>query len=108
MTMADIKDWLAVLASGGMILLAIALLYLRSQFVPREEGSRASAKIEALEDRVSKMEGELDHLPDKDVTHRLEMAIARLDGKFEILDERLKPVASVMTRMQDYLMDDRK
>lgn len=63
------------------------------------------AKIDVLEDRVSKVEGELRHLPDKDTAHRLEMAVARLEGRLETMDERLKPVAAMASRMQEHLLE---
>jgi uncharacterized coiled-coil protein SlyX len=63
------------------------------------------ARIDQLEDRVSKTEGELKHLPDKETAHRLEMAVARLEGRLETMDERLKPVAAMAARMQDHLLD---
>ncbi|QCI65538.1 DUF2730 family protein [Phreatobacter stygius] len=64
-------------------------------------------KIDQLDDRLTRAEGELEHLPDKDTAHRMKMAIARLEGRLETMDERLKPVAAMASRMQDYLIEDR-
>jgi len=105
MSMDTVKDWLGVFNT------ALALGAIVYAWVSRE-GREAHAevktqrdKIETLEDRVSKIEGEISHLPDKDTAHRMEIAIARLEGRLEIMDERLKPVAAMATRMQDYLME---
>lgn len=70
-----------------------------------ERMAKGDAKVERLEDKVASIEGEIKHLPDKDTAHRMEMAIARLEGKFETMDERLKPVAAMATRMQDYFVE---
>lgn len=61
-------------------------------------------KLDKVEDRVDRIENNLGHLPDKEITHRLEMAVERLGARMELLDERIKPVASMATRMQDFLM----
>jgi uncharacterized coiled-coil protein SlyX len=101
-----IKEWLSVVATGGVIASFILINWLRGQFTSVERFETAAKKIEILEDRVSKTEGQIEHLPDRNTAHRMEMAIARLEGRFEILDERLKPVSAMASRMQDYLMDE--
>lgn len=65
----------------------------------RQDG--AEQRIDVLEGRVDRVESEIEHLPDKDTAHRLEMAVARLEGKMETMDERLKPVAAIAARVQD-------
>jgi len=107
------KDWL------GLLNLALALGAVAYAWLSRE-GREAHAevkalkdseikplrdKVERLEDRTSKIEGEMSHLPDKDTSHRMEMAIARLEGQLAVMDERLKPVAAMAARMQDYVME---
>lgn len=62
-------------------------------------------RLNAAEQRISAIEGDIEHLPDKDATHRMEMAIARLEGRLEVMDERLKPVASIANRMNDILLE---
>lgn len=105
-------DGLIALAfSGFMILLA-------SKFITREHFSseRAlivgrldinSSKVEALEDRMTIMEKDIEHLPSRDATHRLELAVLRLEGKMETMDERLKPVAEMARRTQEHLLNDK-
>lgn len=75
-------------------------------------GRKAQADVEALrratdslDQRLTRVETDLEHLPDKDTAHRMEMAIARLEGRLEVMDERLKPVAAMATRMQEHLME---
>lgn len=66
-----------------------------------------ATRLDGVEDRVTRAEGELEHMPDRDTTHRLEMAIARLEGRMETMDERLKPIAAVSLRLQDMAMEGR-
>lgn len=63
-----------------------------------------SGKVDKVEERIAVIEAEMEHLPDRDATHRLELAIAKLEGRFDALDERLKPVAAMASRFQDYMI----
>jgi hypothetical protein len=64
--------------------------------------------FDRIDDRVSKLEFEVKHLPDKDTAHRLEMAVSRLEGQLHVMDERLKPVAAMASRMQEVMLEDRR
>ncbi|MBS7586422.1 DUF2730 family protein [Ancylobacter defluvii] len=56
--------------------------------------------------RLGAAEMTIRHLPDKDMSHRLEMAIARLEGRMETMDERLKPVAVMAARVQERMFEE--
>lgn len=103
-------DGLIAMAFTGLMIL------LSSKFVTREQqaaqigeiNGRVAAvaeKVELLEDRTSKIEGEIEHLPDKDITHRLELSLVEMKGELTAMNEKLRPVAATMTRMQDLLME---
>jgi len=66
--------------------------------------AKTNDKVEAMDRRVSTIESEMRHLPDRDATHRLEISIAELNGRLSTLDERLKPVAAISERMQELLL----
>lgn len=75
-------------------------------------GKAAEARVTMLETRIALQErlmtevkGELEHVPGKDSAHRLEMSVERLEGRFMVLDERLKPMASTVERLQEFLLD---
>ncbi|MBT9293318.1 hypothetical protein [Prosthecodimorpha staleyi] len=73
--------------------------------VVAEAAAEATDQAGALADRVTRLERDMEHLPDNETAHRMEMAIVRLEGRLETMDERLKPVASIATRMQEILME---
>lgn len=103
---------------GGLALLgSLATMVLSTKFVTREAHASAlgerdgrlktqGEKIEALEDRVFRIESDIKHLPDKDTAHRMELAIGRLEGRLESMDEKLKPVSKMADRMQEYLLEE--
>lgn len=70
-----------------------------------KSGVDADKKTAELEDRVIKIERDMQHLPDKESSHRMELAITELKGDIAIMTERLKPVASISERLQEFLLD---
>jgi hypothetical protein len=61
-------------------------------------------RVDKIEDRVTKVEGEVTHLPDKEVTHRLELAMARFEGELGRMSERMKPLGAMADRIQDAVL----
>jgi len=62
-------------------------------------------RFQLVESRLLKIESDLTYLPDREQTHRLELAVERLTGRMETLDERLKPVAAISDRLQEFLLE---
>lgn len=55
--------------------------------------------------RVDRIETVMSHLPDKDVTQRLELALAGVKGELAVLAERLHPVAAISDRLQEFMLE---
>ena len=62
-------------------------------------------KLTDHEKRIQSVEDEMRHLPDRDSQHRVELALAQMTGRFEALDERLKPIAATSERLSEFLLD---
>lgn len=71
----------------------------------RDATEEAHKRITEIDARIVRLERDVQHLPDKDLAHRMEMSIARLEGRLETMDERLKPVAAMAARMQEHLLE---
>lgn len=108
-------------AYGGALALlgSIAVMVLSTKFVTRDhlgsilaERDRRiqsdTARIDELEDRLLRMESNFQHLPDKDVSHRMELAIQEMKGELGMITERLKPVAAISERLQEFLLEQAK
>lgn len=67
--------------------------------------SAAAAKVELVEDRVAAVEGELRHLPDKEATFRLELALSEMRTEMRGLSERMKPIGSMVERVHEALVE---
>ncbi|MGL5166653.1 MAG: hypothetical protein ACRC9K_12275 [Afipia sp.] len=64
-----------------------------------------SGKVELVEDRVAAVEGELRHLPDKDVTHRIELALSDMKAEMRGLSEGVKPLKGMVERVHEALVE---
>jgi uncharacterized coiled-coil protein SlyX len=62
-------------------------------------------RADELENRMTKVESALAHLPDKDVTHRLELSLSEMRTEISVLAERIKPVSAISVRLQEVLLE---
>ncbi|WP_316171074.1 DUF2730 family protein [Bradyrhizobium sp. SZCCHNRI1058] len=63
------------------------------------------AEFDQVKDRLTRVETEMAHLPDKDVTHRLEMALASMQTEMRGLNEKVKPIAAMADRIQEAMLE---
>ena len=108
MDLANVMPWVTA------ALAIIALLGHGKTFFG-SEGKQASRDIEHLrneieehERRIQRVETELPHLPDRDAQHRVELALAEMNGRFAALEEKLKPIASTSERLHQLLLEQVK
>jgi archaellum component FlaC len=71
----------------------------------REQVGVLAGKIDLVEDRVTIVENDMRHLPDKDTTHRLEVSISEMRGEMRGLTEKIKPIAAIADRWQEVVME---
>ncbi|CDZ61423.1 Kinesin protein [Neorhizobium galegae bv. orientalis] len=81
-----------------------------------ERVTKAETKLVDHDRRIQAIESDMKHLPDRETTHRIEMTMseimrrlevqdATLSGRFEAMDERLKPIQAIGERLQDALIE---
>jgi uncharacterized coiled-coil protein SlyX len=70
-----------------------------------ERLAKTEGKVEALEDKVARLDGEIGHLPDQAGMHRMELALSAMRGDLNVMTERMKAVASTGERLQEFLVD---
>ena len=93
---------LSVLISAGSLLYTHAS---NRRKADSEQVGRLFGRIDAIEERVTKREADVRHLPDKDATHELKVSILEMKAEIAVLGERMKPVAAVSERLQDFLLE---
>ena len=67
--------------------------------------SVAIAKLDMIEDRVTHVEAGMKHLPDNQVTLRLERSIAEMRTEVSVLAERMKPISAISVRLQEAILE---
>ena len=87
---------------------AAKLLVLEATVADKADASACTflaEKVDRLEDRATRIEKDMEHLPDKDATNKLNVALARIEGEMSTLSERIKPIAAMSARLQEKLID---
>lgn len=67
--------------------------------------SAMKSENDMLKERITRVESEIEHLPDKDATHRLEMALASMQTEMRGLSEKVKPISAMADRIQEAMLD---
>lgn len=62
-------------------------------------------KLISHDRRIQAIEGEMRHLPDRESQHRLELALEKVNGRLDTLNETLKPIKATNERMNQLLVE---
>lgn len=115
----DFKEWLGILALMVSIGGTLYAWLTRSgheavKKVDQLDGKLVAAvaerdrKIDVVEDRIARVEGELKGVPDRESVHRMQLEMERMRGTIEVLNERLVPLAAISGRLQEFLLEQSK
>ena len=70
-----------------------------------ERVTKVEAKLIEHDRRIQAVEGELKHVPDRDMAHRLELAFEKMSGRLDTMAETLKPIRATTERMNTLLLE---
>lgn len=103
--MAPLMVWAAVILT--LLNLGTTIWALLNSGTKRNETriAAATAQVEVIERRMQRVEDHVSGLPGGESMARLELSMAHLQGQLGVLDERLKPVASMAARMQEWMLE---
>lgn len=101
MVIEPLHSWLALVLS--IIALSYNILSGRSK-VASEKVAALTSRVDEAEARLTLIEADMKHLPSKDTTHELRIAISELNGQVQLLGERIKPVAAISDRLQEAII----
>ncbi len=97
---------LAQIGSFLMAFSAIVIAFISAGSKHHEEVSlRLDARIDVLEKDVTRIKADLTHAPSRETVHRLENAMAQLQGELKVMAESLRPVARISERLQEFLLE---
>lgn len=63
------------------------------------------ARLNRQENRIASLEGDLRHLPDKDVVHQLQLSLQDLKGQMAVVIERVGPIKAIAERLQEAMLE---
>ena len=129
MDISPLKDWVGLI---GAILALVLSIYAISTKPSKENSDKleklekdSSARLEDLEkdlrkemadqssritghgQRIQKMESEMAHLPDKDIVHRLELSMTRIEGVISGLGQDLGNTSALVKEIDKYMRDNK-
>lgn len=107
----DLLPWLALLSSFAAIVIPIVRdrgKDFETKLNGKADGQDVGVlrgKLDIVEDKVTRIEAELVHLPDKDTTHKLEMGLQQVKTEMATLTASLKPISAMAGRIQEALLE---
>jgi hypothetical protein len=100
---------IAVLVSSGCSLIAL-MVSIWAKLTARETKDIEQLRSEQDDEkrRLAKIEAMLEAAPKAESVHELRVDVARIEGQLGVIGERLKPVAQVTERLQDWLLENKR
>ncbi len=74
----------------------------------KRETEAHETKLIGLDRRVQSIESDMKHLPDRESQHRLELALEKVNGRLDTLNETLKPIKANGEAMNELLLERAK
>ncbi|MDG3580401.1 DUF2730 family protein [Rhizobium sp. YJ-22] len=73
-----------------------------------ERAAKVESKLIEHDRRIQSVENEMKHLPDREMAHRLELAVEKMNGRLDTMTETLKPIRETTDRMNELLLEQAK
>lgn len=109
MDLGTAAQWASVIAA---LVVAFAS-YLRASRAKefdelRDKHARTDRDMSDIKSRVDRIESELEHLPSRDMTHAIELALGEMKAVIGVLTERVNTTRDVAGRLERFLEENRK
>lgn len=102
---ASVLPWVSGLISIITLLTLLKNILSSGEKKLGEDLAEAKKKLIEHDRRIQTIEGEIKHLPDRETTHRMELAMTEISGKLNVMAERLKPIEAIGERLQNTLLN---
>ncbi|SIQ24173.1 hypothetical protein SAMN05880590_102753 [Rhizobium sp. RU35A] len=103
--LAAISGLVALALSSLNLIAHIRTLMSQGEKKLDERLVKVEGKLIDHDRRIQAVESDMKHLPDKETQHRQELQLVEMNGKLAALEERLKPIAAVAIRLQEYMLE---
>ena len=101
MELGTIAQW----ASAATAIFAIVYTLISSRSRAGADHVRSlEARVYTNEQAIERLLVNVSHMPQSPDMNAIRLAMARMEGQLNTIEERLKPLASISERMQDFLI----
>lgn len=108
MTILDLAPYIGVILGALALLTQLKTIFSSGEKQLEERTTKSENKLVELDRRVQALESEMRHLPDKEMTHRLELAMEKISGRLDTIDAKLKPITATGERLTELLLEQAK
>ncbi len=102
MTLESLLPWLSPVVAASALAHSIVSSRRKDQSARIE---KLETRVDRGEDRATRLETELKHLPDTNTTHRLEVALMELKSEVAVVNASMRPIAAMADRIQEVLVE---
>lgn len=106
--MPELPQLFSVLNDAGGVIALIIVIWSHLTGRQTKDLETLQGAVKDLQNRASATEAALQSLPRAEAVGELRVHVARIEGQLSVIDERLKPVARMMERMQDWFVEQGK
>ena len=71
----------------------------------KDQTAVLAAKLDVAEDKLTRIDVELEHMPDRNTVQELAKEVSKLSGDVGILAERVKPIVAIAERVQEAIFE---
>lgn len=105
MDVAPLVPWIALAISSITLFGLVKNLLNSGEKEMKERQDKAEKTLIDHDRRIQTVESEMNHLPDRETTHKMQISMERIAGRLDTMDERLRPIAATNHRLQEYLLE---
>jgi hypothetical protein len=96
--------WQGLSAAGSISAVALSLYTLMTARNRKDVGNLQDASTDH-ENRLTKLESTVEHLPDGDTVHELQLSMVEMKGQLAVIVERVAPIKAIAERLQETLLE---
>ena len=108
MDLQILMPWIAAALSISSLLSNIYTVFTSPSRKNAADVAKLYSDLAKHDRRIQSLEGEIKHLPDRDSTHRMELAMEKINGRLDTLNETLKPIKATNERLNELLVEQAK
>lgn len=105
MDLGTLAQWASAIVAIVSLAMSVWVLATKRN---RTEIDELFRRVNETDGRLAKVEGDLNHLPNKDSFHEMKVAMVELKGQMNVIIERVGPIKAIADRLQEAMLEHGK